>query len=159
MNDVTDPAVPADVRMVVAAANAAPQGGTAVSRPVVANPYLRPRVIEPPAPPRQATIGMSGNIVVPPRKTPTKRKERTQHGGSRNNSGRKIANQTHGPFRAAGSIENAFGVCATLHAQEPIEQPVVEEDMVLTAIPSSFSSSSSSSSSSPLFSFSFLPPL
>eukprot|EP00978_Attheya_sp_CCMP212_P024800 scaffold78540_cov53-Attheya_sp.AAC.1 len=135
MNVMTDPVVPTDVRMLGAAdnANAAPQGGTAASRAVIANPYLRHRVIEPPAPPRQATIGMSGNIVVPSRKTPTKRKERTQHGGSRNNSGRKIANQTHGPFHAAGSIENAYGIRATLHAQEPIEQPLVEEDTVPTA--------------------------
>eukprot|EP00978_Attheya_sp_CCMP212_P045106 scaffold333787_cov31-Attheya_sp.AAC.1 len=72
MNDMTDSAFPTDVRMLVAAANDAPQGGTATSRTVIANPYLRPRVIEPPAPPRQATIGTSGNIIVPPRKTPTK---------------------------------------------------------------------------------------
>eukprot|EP00978_Attheya_sp_CCMP212_P000910 scaffold1954_cov33-Attheya_sp.AAC.4 len=74
MNDMTDPAVPTDVIMMVAAANDAPQGGTAASRPVIANPYLWPRVIEPPAPPRQSTIGTSGNIIVPPHKTPTKRK-------------------------------------------------------------------------------------
>eukprot|EP00978_Attheya_sp_CCMP212_P031806 scaffold121642_cov30-Attheya_sp.AAC.1 len=39
----------------------------------------------------------------------------------------------HGPFCAAGSIENAYGIRATLHAQEPIEQPLVEEDTVPTA--------------------------
>eukprot|EP00978_Attheya_sp_CCMP212_P006541 scaffold15144_cov48-Attheya_sp.AAC.1 len=99
MNDMTDPAFPTDGRMLVAAANDDPQGGTAASRSVIANPYLRPRVIEPPAPPRQATIGTSGNIIVPP----------------------------------PGSIENAYGIRATSHAQEPIEQPLVEEDTVPTA--------------------------
>jgi hypothetical protein len=94
MNDMPDP-VPTDVRMLVAAANAAPQDGTAAARPVVANPYLRGRVIEPPAPPRQATIGTSGNIVVPPLKMPTKCKERTQHGSANKYSGRKIVIQIH----------------------------------------------------------------
>eukprot|EP00978_Attheya_sp_CCMP212_P031246 scaffold117470_cov40-Attheya_sp.AAC.1 len=36
MNDMPDP-VPTDVRIVVAAANAAPQDGTAAARPVVAS--------------------------------------------------------------------------------------------------------------------------
>jgi hypothetical protein len=94
MNDMPDP-VPTDVRMLMAAANATPQDSTAAARPVVANPYLRGRVIEPPAPPRQATIGTSGNIVVPPLKIPTKCKERTRHGGARKNSGRKIVSQMH----------------------------------------------------------------
>jgi hypothetical protein len=94
MNDKPDP-VRTDLRMLVAAANADPQDGTAAARSVVANPYLRGRVIEPPAPPRQSTIDTSGNSVVPPLKIPTKRKERTRHGGARKKSGRKI-----GPFEA-----------------------------------------------------------
>jgi hypothetical protein len=94
MNDMPDP-VPTDVRMLMAAANATPQDSTAAARPVVANPYLRGRVIEPPAPPRQATIGTSGNIVVPPLNIPTKFKERTQHGCTKKDSRRRIVIQMH----------------------------------------------------------------
>jgi hypothetical protein len=38
--------------------------------------------------------------------------------------------QTHGPYRAAGLIENAYGIHAISHAQDPIEQPLAEEDMI-----------------------------
>eukprot|EP00978_Attheya_sp_CCMP212_P024996 scaffold79564_cov69-Attheya_sp.AAC.1 len=104
MNNMMDP-VPTNVRMllVAAASNAAPQGGTEAEQPVIANPYLRRWVTASPAPPCQAMIGTSGNIVVHPLKTPTKHKELTRHdGGARKESGWKITNQMHGPFCTAG---------------------------------------------------------
>eukprot|EP00978_Attheya_sp_CCMP212_P039485 scaffold205778_cov34-Attheya_sp.AAC.1 len=129
---MTDPVFPTDGRMLVAAANDTHQGGTAASRPVVANPYLRPRVIEPPAPPRQATIGTSGSIIVPPHK---------RHQPNASNEldmavpgiilDGKSPTRFMALFAQLGQLR-IYGIRATSHAQEPIEQPLMEEDTVPT---------------------------
>ncbi len=43
--------------------------------------------------------------------------------------------QTHGPYRAAGLIENAHGIRAILHTQDPIEQPLAEDEDMIPYIP------------------------
>jgi hypothetical protein len=132
INNMTDP-IPTDGRMVDA--DSAPPDRTAAARHVTVNPYKKRQVKDNPMPtpaaPRQATIGTSGNIVVPPLTRIPKRKEQSKHGGARKRSGRKITNQTHGPLLAVGSIENAYGILAT---QDPVLQPVVEEVTIPTTM-------------------------